>query len=133
VRHCQDRTRLGTVTSCWFPPDPVQVALRFNECITAGDIDALPELMNNDHTFVDTEGEKISGRGACPGCLAWFLRRVSGLSQHLHLGDDQRRKCCHDRPLDRLRPSPDWSSVMVGDHSWRSGRTMAGLARHPGQ
>ena len=57
------------------------MALRFNECITAGDIDALTELMSNDHTFVDTEGEVIVRPGRLPGCLAWLLRRVPGLSQ----------------------------------------------------
>ena len=60
------------------PPDPVQVALRFNECITAGDVDALTELMSNDHTFVDTEGEVTSGRGACRDVWRGFFDAFPG-------------------------------------------------------
>lgn len=46
-------------------PDPVWVAVRFNECINRRDPDALSELMSHDHSFVDAEGGVISGRQPC--------------------------------------------------------------------
>ena len=45
------------------------VALEFNSRINGRDLDGLADLMPDDHTFVDTEGNVISGK---PDCLnAW--------------------------------------------------------------
>jgi ketosteroid isomerase-like protein len=40
-------------------------ALAFNDCITRRDIDSLAKLMTNDHVFIDTEGNSVSGKEAC--------------------------------------------------------------------
>jgi len=49
--------------------DPASVAIRFNDCIAGRDIEALTQLMTDDHTFIDTEGNTVSGRRACR--FAW--------------------------------------------------------------
>lgn len=41
------------------------LAIRFNECISARDVEGLAHLMSEDHTFVDTAGTAIAGRAAC--------------------------------------------------------------------
>ncbi|MEW6410838.1 MAG: nuclear transport factor 2 family protein [Candidatus Zixiibacteriota bacterium] len=41
---------------------PKQVALRFAEAISKRDVDALYDLMTDDHTFIDGMGEQISGK-----------------------------------------------------------------------
>ena len=49
--------------------DSDSVAVRFNECINGRDIDSLAELMSDDHKFIDTAEEVVSGK---EGCLrAW--------------------------------------------------------------
>jgi ketosteroid isomerase-like protein len=49
--------------------DPASVAVRFNECINGRDIDGLSSLMSDDHRFIDSADEVISGK---EGCLhAW--------------------------------------------------------------
>ena len=45
--------------------DPAAVVRRFNDCITASDIDGLTALMTADHTFVDTDGQVVAGRDEC--------------------------------------------------------------------
>jgi hypothetical protein len=45
--------------------DGAAVAIRFNERISAGDVDGLAQLMSVDHTFIDTAGAAVIGRAAC--------------------------------------------------------------------
>jgi ketosteroid isomerase-like protein len=49
--------------------DPTSVAVRFNECINARDLDGLAQLMPEDHTFVDSGGGVVSGKEEC--LAAW--------------------------------------------------------------
>jgi len=42
--------------------NPVDVALRFVECINRGDLNSLVALMPEDHTFVDLAGDVEKGR-----------------------------------------------------------------------
>ena len=53
--------------------DPASVAARFNDCIASRDIEALTQLMTEDHTFVDTEGNVVSGRRACRAAWQGFF------------------------------------------------------------
>jgi ketosteroid isomerase-like protein len=53
--------------------DPSAVAVRFNDCITNRDIEALTDLMTDDHTFTDTAGNTVSGRGACGAAWQGFF------------------------------------------------------------
>ncbi len=41
------------------------VALRFNDRINARDLDGLAALMTDDHTFVDSAGDRVAGKAAC--------------------------------------------------------------------
>jgi ketosteroid isomerase-like protein len=45
------------------------VAVRFNERINARDLAGLATLMTDDHTFIDTAGTSLAGKGAC--LAAW--------------------------------------------------------------
>jgi ketosteroid isomerase-like protein len=48
-------------------PDSAEaaVALRFNDHINAHDLDGLAALMTDDHTFVDSAGDRVEGKPAC--------------------------------------------------------------------
>jgi ketosteroid isomerase-like protein len=45
--------------------DQDRVAVGFNDCINSRDVGGLARLMSDDHRFVDSEGEVISGKDAC--------------------------------------------------------------------
>ena len=55
------------------PSRPTSVAVRFNDCINAGDLDGLADLMTDDHTFIDTEGGTVAGKQACLDAWRGFL------------------------------------------------------------
>lgn len=42
--------------------DPVAVVVRFNDCITVGDVDELTGLMTSDHVLIDTVGHAVHYR-----------------------------------------------------------------------
>ena len=43
-------------------PRARRTVLAFNQAVTGRDVDALGRLMTEDHTFIDSEGNVISGR-----------------------------------------------------------------------
>ncbi|MEV7000995.1 nuclear transport factor 2 family protein [Streptomyces sp. NPDC093982] len=45
--------------------DAVDVVQRFNAAINDRDLTELASLMSDDHTFIDTAGNTVSGKGAC--------------------------------------------------------------------
>lgn len=45
--------------------DPAALAVRFNECINARDVEGLAQLMSANHRFIDTVGTAILGKAAC--------------------------------------------------------------------
>jgi ketosteroid isomerase-like protein len=45
--------------------DPAAVAARFNGCINRRDVDSLAELMSDDHRFIDSEANTVTGKQAC--------------------------------------------------------------------
>ena len=53
--------------------DPVAVATRFNDCVNRRDLTGLAASMSDDHTFVDTESNTISGRQACVAAWRGFF------------------------------------------------------------
>jgi ketosteroid isomerase-like protein len=61
-------------------PDPATVALLFNDCITARDLDALCALMTDDHTFIDTTGQTTAGREACRAAWRGFFAAFPDLA-----------------------------------------------------
>ena len=42
--------------------DPKLVAMLFNEQINHRDLEALTEMMTDDHTFIDSEGDIVKGK-----------------------------------------------------------------------
>ena len=49
------------------------MAVRFNEMITAADLDGLVSMMTEDHSFIDSEGHIVSGRVACAEAWRGFF------------------------------------------------------------
>jgi len=50
------------------------VALRFNDSINRQDIEGLVELMTDDHTFIDNEGNITKGKNAMKDCWGKFFK-----------------------------------------------------------
>jgi uncharacterized protein (TIGR02246 family) len=53
-----------------------QIILAFIEAINAGDVDALSQLMTDDHAFIDAHGNEVTGReqmtAGWRGYFEWF-------------------------------------------------------------
>ncbi|MGA7428232.1 MAG: nuclear transport factor 2 family protein [Rhodoplanes sp.] len=47
--------------------------LGFNDCINARDIERLPQMMTDDHVFIDASGNSVSGKPACVGAWQRFF------------------------------------------------------------
>ncbi|MFC0112464.1 nuclear transport factor 2 family protein [Kibdelosporangium aridum] len=45
--------------------DPTVVAARFNDSINRRDVEELAKLMSEDHRFIDSETNTVSGKQAC--------------------------------------------------------------------
>ncbi|ALV43593.1 hypothetical protein AU252_22450 [Pseudarthrobacter sulfonivorans] len=45
--------------------DAAALAMGFNECINARDLNGLARLMANNHSFIDTDGNAFIGKAAC--------------------------------------------------------------------
>ena len=58
--------------------DPVAVVVRFNDCITVGDVDELTGLMTFDHVFIDTVGHAVHGRNECRRAWQRFFDAFPG-------------------------------------------------------
>jgi ketosteroid isomerase-like protein len=57
---------------------PGKLAVAFNAAITAADPDALAALMADDHVFVDSEGNQVTGRQACVAAWEGFFAAFPG-------------------------------------------------------
>ena len=53
--------------------DPASIAVLFNDCVNGRNVEALTHLMTDDHTFIDTEGNAVSGRLACRAAWQGFF------------------------------------------------------------
>lgn len=49
------------------------VVVAFNDAINARNLDALADLMHEDHEFVDSEGASVRGRAACVAAWRGFF------------------------------------------------------------
>lgn len=58
--------------------DGALVAVRFNDCINAGDVEGLAQLMSEDHRFIDTAGTVVVGRTACLAAWRGFFAAYPG-------------------------------------------------------
>jgi len=88
-------------------PDPIAVALQFNDRISDRDVDGLGLMMTEDHTFIDKPGEVTRGRKimikgwaeffeAYPDYRNVFTRIEARGSQVIMLGHSE----CSYEPLD---------------------------------
>jgi ketosteroid isomerase-like protein len=54
--------------------DVKRIALQFNDCINARDINGLARLMADDHAFIDSEGNTVSGKENCLNAWRGFFK-----------------------------------------------------------
>ncbi len=59
-------------------PDPKQVVLAFNDCITAGDIDGLSRLMADDIVFTDRENTIVRSKLSMIDAWSRFFKLCPG-------------------------------------------------------
>jgi ketosteroid isomerase-like protein len=57
---------------------PANAANQFNDHINSADIRALASLMSEDHRFVDSQGNIVSGKPACIAAWSGFFRAFPG-------------------------------------------------------
>ena len=57
---------------------PAKAANQFNDHINSADIRALASLMSEDHRFVDSQGNVVSGKPACIAAWSGFFRAFPG-------------------------------------------------------
>ena len=55
--------------------DPKLVALQFNDCINARDLDGLTAFMTDDHTFIDSVNKEHRGKATMTKGWQEFFRR----------------------------------------------------------
>jgi ketosteroid isomerase-like protein len=51
---------------------------RFNDCINSGDLAGLGRLMSDDHVFIDTAGDAVTGKPACLDAWRGFFEAYPG-------------------------------------------------------
>jgi hypothetical protein len=113
--------------------DPASIAVLFNDCINGRNVEALTHLMTDDHTFIDTEGNAVSGRLACRAAWEGFFEAFPRLQQRLRSGNRRRQLGHHRGPLALLRTRPGRSRSMDRDHPGRQGCAVVRLHRHTRQ
>lgn len=59
-----------------------ELAIRFNDAITARDLDALVVLMTDDHRFIDTAGNVVEGLAAARDAWRAFFTAYSEYQNH---------------------------------------------------
>lgn len=64
-------------------PDPTDVALAFDDAINAADLEALVDLMTEDHRFVDSADHVVEGREACRRAWRGFFDAFPGYANHV--------------------------------------------------
>jgi SnoaL-like domain len=57
---------------------PATAADEFNAQINAADLRALASMMSEDHRFIDTQGNVVSGKPACISAWSGFFRAFPG-------------------------------------------------------
>jgi ketosteroid isomerase-like protein len=53
--------------------DEAALVTRFNDCINSRDLDGLGRLMSDDHIFIDTAGDAVTGKPACLEAWSGFF------------------------------------------------------------
>ncbi len=106
--------------------DRAVVAIRFNGCISAGDVDGLARLMSEDHTFIDTAGTEVIGRAACSEARRGFFEAFPGYCNVFEAVSGEGKEFtiagqsfCPGHP--QLEGPALWTAVIHGDQvvKWR--------------
>jgi ketosteroid isomerase-like protein len=61
---------------------PPGIVMSFNECINRGDLAGLSRLMTDDHVFIDSANNTISGRERCVEAWRGFFAAFPDYSNH---------------------------------------------------
>ena len=61
---------------------PTSIVERFNEAISAREVDALESLMTDDHVFIDSAGGRTEGRAACVEAWPSFFAAFPDYRNH---------------------------------------------------
>ena len=102
------------------------MVVSFNENINARDIEGLASLMSDDHVFVDTAGDSVTGKQACLEAWRGFFDAYPGyrnLFESVRAKDGVvtviGRSECPGHPI--LEGPAVWTAVVVGDRvsQWR--------------
>ena len=87
--------------------DATSVVRRFNDAISAADLEELGALMSADHVFIDSAGSRVVGRGACLDTWRDFFASFpdyQNVFDRVIVGDDAvlivGRSSCSDPALD---------------------------------
>ena len=117
--------RCGTTYECMQEPDPKLIALLFNEAINARDLERLVSRMTEDHRFIDTENQIVSGRDSVERAWRGFFESFPDYRNHFETltSRDARvfvlgRSTCSFAPLEG--PAL-WTALIRGDRvaEWR--------------
>jgi ketosteroid isomerase-like protein len=89
------------------PAYALETAMRFNECINAGDLDGLASLMTDNHRLIDSAGAVTAGKDAVLHAWAGFFDAFPDYQNHFTgvMSADQMVKMtgystCSDERLD---------------------------------
>jgi hypothetical protein len=84
------------------PSQMMLMALKFNEKINLQDLEGLTELMTEDHTFINSEGETTKGKNAMKEGWNQFFKKIPRLQKHIHMRHNPEERGRHDRLLNLL-------------------------------
>lgn len=105
--------------------DAERIVSAFNACINARDLAGLSDLMTDNHRFIDTADNVVSGKAACVGAWRGFFAAFSdyrNVFERIEVrGDDVTvagRSECSDA---RLQGPALWSAKVAGEAvvEWR--------------
>ena len=108
------------------PIDPKTIALQFNECINRRDLEGLVNLMTDNHTFIDSANNIITGRSDNQKNWASFFELFPGYRNVFESVCSKKStvvmqgySICPDEKLHNARAI--WTAQMEGDKvkEWR--------------
>jgi ketosteroid isomerase-like protein len=105
---------------------PSAAANEFNSHINAANLRALASLMSEDHRFIDSQGNTVSGKPACIAAWSGFFRAFPGYRNRFDsfhvLGNTVTITGYSECPNHRELTGPAiWSATVMGDRliEWR--------------
>jgi len=105
---------------------PAAAAEAFNTHINAADLRGLASLMSEDHRFIDSQGNMVSGKPACIAAWSGFFRAFPGyrntLDQFFHFDNMVTVTGFSDCPNHPELTGPAiWSATVMADRltEWR--------------